>query len=99
MVVTKSAVPVSTTPVAEGQVITYTLTFSNAAGQAPATVNHTDNLSRVLDDATVTTQPVASPGLTVSPIAGWNVHHHGHGGGGCDVDGDVRGDGEHAGHG
>ena len=72
LVVTKSAVPVSTTVVNEGQVITYTLTFANTAGQAPATVNHTDDLSAVLDDATVTTQPALATGagLTVGPISG-----------------------------
>ena len=54
----------STTTVNEGDVITYTLTFANTAGQAPATVNHTDDLSGVLDDATVTTPPAsrAAPG-------------------------------------
>ena len=71
LVVTKSASPVSTTTVNEGDVITYTLTFSNAAGQAPAPVDYTDDLSAVLDDATVTAPPVASaPALTVSAIAG-----------------------------
>ena len=52
--------------------ITYTLTFSNTAGQAPATVNHTDDLSRVFDDATVTTPPAlaSGAGLTVGAITG-----------------------------
>ena len=101
LVVTKSAVPVSTTPVAEGQVITYTLTFSNAAGQAPASVNHTDDLSRILDDATVTTQPALATGagLTVGPITGTTFLITGTVARGRDGDGDVRGDGEHAGHG
>ncbi len=70
LVVTKTAVPASTTPVNEGQVVTYTLTFDNAAGKAPATVNHTDVLTKVLDDATVTTPPATTSGLTVSPITG-----------------------------
>jgi fimbrial isopeptide formation D2 family protein len=71
LVVTKTSSPASTTPVAEGQLLTYTLTFSNAAGQAPATVNHTDDLSDVLDDATVTAPPISSdPSLTVSAITG-----------------------------
>ena len=61
LVVTKSAVPASTTPVNEGQILTYTLTFANTAGRAPAPVNHTDDLSRVLDDATVTTPPRSRP--------------------------------------
>jgi uncharacterized repeat protein (TIGR01451 family) len=48
--------------VVEGQVVTYTLTLSNTAGKAPATVNHTDDLSGVLDDATVTTPPALATG-------------------------------------
>ena len=72
LVVTKSVVPASTTTVAEGQLLTYTLTFSNAGGKAPATVNHTDDLSKVLDDATVTTPPALATGtgLTIGPITG-----------------------------
>jgi fimbrial isopeptide formation D2 family protein len=73
LVVSKSAVPVSTTPVVEGQVITYTLTFDNSTGKAPADpVDHIDDLSRVLDDATVTTPPTLATGtgLTVGPIIG-----------------------------
>ena len=72
LVVTKSAVPPSTTPVNEGQVVTYTLTFANTAGQAPAPVDYTDDLTRVLDDATVTTPPAlaSGSGLTVAPITG-----------------------------
>ena len=72
LVVSKSVVPASTTPVAEGQVLAYTLTFDNTVGRAPAPVNHTDDLSRVFDDATVTTQPALATGtgLTVSPISG-----------------------------
>ena len=70
LVVTKSAVPASFTPVNEGELVTYTLTFANTAGQAPAPVDYTDDLSGVLDDATVTTPPAAwPPSLTVSPIA------------------------------
>ena len=95
LVVTKSASPASTTPVTEGQVITYTLTFANTAGRAPATVNHTDNLSRVLDDATVTTPPALATGtgLTVGADHGRRVHDHGHGRRRGDRDGDVQCDG------
>ncbi len=72
LVVTKTAVPPSTTPVVEGQVVTYTLTFDNSAGKAPATVNHTDDLTKVLDDATVTTPPALATGtgLIIGPISG-----------------------------
>jgi fimbrial isopeptide formation D2 family protein len=71
-VVSKSVVPPSGTAVNEGQVLTYTLTFDNTTGRAPATVDHTDVLTKVLDDATVTTQPVVATGtgLTVGPITG-----------------------------
>ena len=64
----KAVDPASGTTVQAGQVLTYTLTFTNA-GQAPATVEYTDDLSGVLDDADTTTQP-ASDTLTVSPISG-----------------------------
>ena len=50
--------------------VTYTLTFSNAAGKAPATVNYTDDLTKVLDDATVTAPPATLSGLTIGPITG-----------------------------
>ena len=81
--------------------ITYTLTFANTAGQAPAPVNYTDNLSRVLDDATVTTPPAlaSGTGLTVGPITWRRVHDHGHRRRGGDRDGDVQCHGQHPGHG
>ncbi len=61
----KSVDPVSTTEVAPGQELTYTLTFT---GQSTGgTVDRVDNLTRVLDDATITSPPVASdPALTVT---------------------------------
>ena len=100
LVVTKSASPVSTTTVNEGDVITYTLTFANTAGQAPAPVNYTDDLSGVLDDATVTTPPAGGQctGLTVSAIAGDAFTITGCGARGRDGDGDVQCHGEHPGH-
>ena len=57
------------------------MTFANTLGKAPATVNHTDNLSRVLDDATVVTPPALATGsgLTVGPISGRRVHDDGRG--------------------
>ena len=72
LVVTKSVNPSSTTTVVEGQVLTYTLTFDNSGGKAPATVNHVDDLSKVLDDATVTSAPALATGsgLTVGAISG-----------------------------
>jgi hypothetical protein len=64
-------VPASTTPVSEGEVLTYTLTFSSI-GQAPVAVDYVDDLTRVLDDATVTTPPAlaSGSGLTLGPIVG-----------------------------
>ncbi|MEV3872346.1 SpaA isopeptide-forming pilin-related protein [Streptomyces sp. NPDC049906] len=55
----KSVNPASTTPVVAGQELTYSLTFTNN-GEATGTVDRTDDLTHVLDDATVTGEPVAS---------------------------------------
>lgn len=60
----KSADPASGEAVASGDVVTYTLTFDNSAGKAPAPVDHTDDLADVLDDATfVDGSLTASSGL------------------------------------
>ncbi|WP_426247228.1 GEVED domain-containing protein [Nocardioides sp. LHG3406-4] len=65
----KQVDPKKGSPVSSGQLLTYTLTFSNL-GTAPGRVAKVDNLSQVLDDATVVAQPVSSdPALTLSPIA------------------------------
>lgn len=58
LLVSKS-VSASETPVTAGTILTYTLTFDNQ-GTGSVAVDQTDILSDVLDDATVTTQPVAS---------------------------------------
>ncbi|MCT1480023.1 DUF11 domain-containing protein, partial [Microbacterium sp. p3-SID336] len=58
----KSAVP-SSTPTVAGSTITYTLHFDND-GFAPATVDAIDDLTGVLDDAVVTTEPASVDGLT-----------------------------------
>ena len=80
--------------------ITYTLTFANTAGQAPATVNYTDDLSRVFDDATVTTQPALATGtgLTVGAIAGDAFTVTGTVAAGATATVTFSGDGEHARH-
>lgn len=57
-------VEADSTPVAAGTVLTYTLHFENT-GAANAIVNKVDDLTHVLDDADVTTEP-ASDGLTVA---------------------------------
>ncbi|MDF2558976.1 MAG: hypothetical protein K0R99_422 [Microbacterium sp.] len=54
----KSSDPVPGTTVVAGQVVTYTLTFTNS-GQAAGAVASTDDVSEVLDDAEVTTDPTA----------------------------------------
>lgn len=65
----KTVDPGSTSTVQAGQVLTYTLHFENT-GEASVDVSKVDNLSALLDDATVTTKPVATDGLlTVSTIA------------------------------
>ncbi|GAA1738115.1 LPXTG cell wall anchor domain-containing protein [Aeromicrobium alkaliterrae] len=67
LTVAKSVEPASGSVVVPGQVLTYTLTFANTGG-APAAVDHTDHLVGVLDDAELTSQPVASdPALSVAP--------------------------------
>ena len=64
----KSVDPASGTPVQVGQVLTYTLTFENV-GPVAATVDTSDDLSEVLDDAQLVGTPVAGPGLTAA-VAG-----------------------------
>lgn len=60
----KTATP-SSSPVVSGSTITYTLFFDND-GQAAADVEAVDDLTHVLDDATVTTEPTSPDGLTVA---------------------------------
>ncbi len=62
---TKSSDPADGTTVGVGDEITYTLTFTNT-GPAAATVNTTDDLSDVLDDAELVNGPTAENGLTVN---------------------------------
>ena len=52
-----------------GIAYSYTLTFDNSLGEAPATVDETDDLTKVLDDATIQGAPVASDtALTVGAV-------------------------------
>ncbi len=55
----KSADPASGTAVQAGQEVTYTLTFTNA-GELEGSVDYSDDLSAVLDDAELTGTPVSS---------------------------------------
>ncbi|MFF3734976.1 SpaA isopeptide-forming pilin-related protein [Streptomyces sp. NPDC002476] len=56
---TKSVNPASGTPVVPGQELTYSLTFTNT-GKATGVVDKADDLTHVLDDATMTSEPAAS---------------------------------------
>ena len=100
LVATKASSPVSTTPVAEGQLVTYTLTFDNSGGGQPATVNYTDNLTEVFDDASVVTPPALATGsgLTVSADQRRHVHRHRDARRSRTSHGHVRGAGERTGH-
>ncbi|MBO9626036.1 MAG: DUF11 domain-containing protein [Microbacterium sp.] len=66
LVVTKSSNPASGTALVPGQSVTYTLTFDNSGGGRAATVNHTDLLADVLDDATMVGSAVAQSPLTAT---------------------------------
>jgi len=55
----KTVAPATGTPVVAGQELTYTLHFTNT-GTAVGTVSKVDDLTHVLDDADVTTEPVAT---------------------------------------
>jgi uncharacterized repeat protein (TIGR01451 family) len=64
----KSVDPADGSTVVAGQVLTYTLTFANS-GQGAGDINYTDDLSKVLDDATITDGPTASnPALTIGAV-------------------------------
>lgn len=66
LAIVKSSNPVSGTVITPGTSVTYTLTLSNS-GQAAATVNHTDYLRDVLDDADWGTGPtVTGTGVTAT---------------------------------
>jgi fimbrial isopeptide formation D2 family protein/uncharacterized repeat protein (TIGR01451 family) len=71
--VSKSADPETGSGVQAGQAVTYTLTFTNT-GEAAGTVDYTDDLAAVLDDADLTGAPVsADPALVASDGADGTV--------------------------
>ncbi|MDR1079050.1 MAG: hypothetical protein LBL55_10440, partial [Propionibacteriaceae bacterium] len=64
----KSSVPSSTSPVVAGQEVTYTLTFAGSGGR-PVTVDTTESLAGVLDDASLVSGPTSSlSSLQVGPL-------------------------------
>jgi hypothetical protein len=64
----KTVDPASGTVVVAGDELTYTLTFGNE-GKGAGQLDREDDISNVLDDAKLISDPVASdPALTVSPI-------------------------------
>ena len=68
--VSKSALPVPGTVLREGQVVEFTLSFTNS-GDGVGTIDYVDDLSDVVDDATLTVAPQASSGaLAVSDVTG-----------------------------
>jgi hypothetical protein len=65
--VLKSSDPVSGTAVNPGDIVTYTLLFDNRVGVISAQVAYSDDVSGVLDDATLVSGPsVSGVGVTVS---------------------------------
>lgn len=64
LVATKSVDPASGIHVGEGEILTYTLTFTGT-GQAPAVVDHVDHLGDVLDDASWLDEVTVTGDLTV----------------------------------
>ncbi len=89
----KSSDPVSGSGVVAGDVITYSLTFTNS-GQAAGDVASTDDVSEVLDDAEVTTDPTADlAGITATFDGGRGRDpHRGVAPRRCDGDRDLSGD-------
>lgn len=76
VVPSKSSDPASGTEVAQGDVVTYTLTFENVSTNpdaAPATIDYTDHMAGVLDDATLTGAPVSSSGDLTAAVSGGNT--------------------------
>jgi len=67
VVVEKTSNPASGSTVKPGDVVTYTVTFTNVSTDPDATaaaVDYTDHMVDVLDDATLSSDPTAGEGLT-----------------------------------
>jgi len=73
VVPSKSANPESGAKVAQGQQVTYTLTFENVSTNPdaePAPIDYTDHMADVLDDATLVTGPTSSDPAVTAVVVG-----------------------------
>ena len=73
VVASKSSDPASGTKLAQGEAVTYTLTFENVSTNpdaAAAAIDYTDHLGDVLDDATLTNGPVSSDAAVTATRSG-----------------------------
>ncbi|MFF2299918.1 SpaA isopeptide-forming pilin-related protein [Arthrobacter sp. NPDC058127] len=75
LVASKSVEPAAGTVVQPGQVLTYSLTFDNTTGTAPAPVSYTDWLGNILDDTSfvansITTTTTSGTALVVANNSG-----------------------------
>jgi fimbrial isopeptide formation D2 family protein/uncharacterized repeat protein (TIGR01451 family) len=68
----KSVDPASGTSVAAGDELTYTLTFVND-GEGDGTVDYTDHLTDVLDDAEITDGPTSSAASVTATLGGETI--------------------------
>ncbi|MCZ9881940.1 beta strand repeat-containing protein [Arthrobacter sp. B2a2-09] len=68
LVASKSVNPTAGTMVQPGQVLTYTLTFDNTAGTAPAAIGYTDWLGNVLDDTTFVANSITTTTTSGIPL-------------------------------
>ncbi|MCX2750368.1 SpaA isopeptide-forming pilin-related protein [Arthrobacter sp. MI7-26] len=68
LVASKSVDPAAGTMVQPGQVLTYSLTFDNTTGTAPATVSYTDWLGNVLDASTFVANSITTTTTSGTPL-------------------------------
>ncbi|UVJ38776.1 SpaA isopeptide-forming pilin-related protein [Arthrobacter sp. CJ23] len=70
LVASKSVDPAAGTLVKSGQVLTYTLTFDNTTGTAPAAVSYTDWLGEALDASTFVAGSITTTTTGGTPLLG-----------------------------
>ncbi|MDQ0213197.1 DUF7927 domain-containing protein [Arthrobacter bambusae] len=68
LVASKSVDPVAGTMVQPGQVLSYSLSFDNTAGTAPAAVSYTDWLADVLDASTLVANSITTTATSGTPL-------------------------------